>query len=237
MTSASSPVRSSQTGLHPRLEAVVRKHLESGWRKPLHRPTAAAFERMIALTGVDTGAGVVLDSGCGTGASTRLIAERHPDRLVIGIDRSLHRLSRLGETEFPWQQGNVVWIQAELASFWRIALESGWRLHRHYLLYPNPWPKPGHLQRRWHGHPVFPQMLALGGVLELRCNWKIYAEEFRRTLEVACVDVEAHLESANSEKSWDGIETPFGLKYSQSGHRLYRLVADLGAGEAALVDP
>lgn len=35
-------------------------------------------------------------------------------------------------------------------------------------------PKIGHLSRRWHGHPVFPAMLELGGVLECRSNWKIY---------------------------------------------------------------
>lgn len=236
MNAASSPVRSSQTDLHPRLEAVVRKHLASAWRQPLHRPTVAAFERMIALPGFDVGAGPVFDSGCGTGAGTRLIAKRHRDRLVIGVDRSLHRLSRLGGSDFPLQQGNVVWIQAELATFWRLALQRGWRLHRHYLLYPNPWPRPGQLQRRWHGHPVFPQLLALGGVLELRCNWKLYAEEFRRALELACGGAEVGVESASSEKAWGGIETPFGLKYAQSGHRLYRLVANLGEGYTGLLD-
>ena len=67
---------------------------------------------------------------------------------------------------------------AELASFWRLALAAGWQLERHYLFYPNPWPKPGQLQRRWHAHPVFPDLLRLGGRLEMRCNWELYAEEF-----------------------------------------------------------
>lgn len=170
----------------------------------------------------------MLDSGCGTGTSTRTLAAMHPDCLVIGIDRSLSRLSRLGQSAFPFRQDNAIWVQAELASFWRLALEAGWRLHHHYLLYPNPWPKPGQLQRRWHAHPVFPRILALGGVLELRSNWRIYAEEFRQALLLARPGMEIRLESAVSEQDWEGIETPFGLKYARSGHRLYRLVHDLG---------
>ena len=33
---------------------------------------------------------------------------------------------------------------------------------QHYLLYPNPWPKAKHLQRRVHGHGSFPLLLQLG---------------------------------------------------------------------------
>ena len=120
----------------------------------------------------------MLDSGCGTGASTRALARAHPDCLVIGVDKSVARLGRTGASAFPHREGNAVWLRAELSSFWRLALQAGWALERHYLLYPNPWPKPGQLQRRWHGHPVFPELLRLGGRLELRCNWEIYALEF-----------------------------------------------------------
>lgn len=235
MNQKSSPVSSSQTGIHSRLDSVVRRHLSTDWRQPLHVPTVAAFERMVALPEFDVTRGLIFDSGCGTGASTRLIAQRHPDAQVVGIDRSANRLARQGRSEFPFQRENAVWIQAELASFWRLALENGWRLERHYLLYPNPWPKPGQLQRRWHAHPVFPQMLALGGILELRCNWKVYADEFRRAIQIVAPNAPTTVETALSEGSWDGIETPFGRKYAQSGHGLYRLVADLGTPDAASV--
>lgn len=227
MKRSSSPVSSSQTEIHSRLETVVRRHLAAPWRQPLHAPTVSAFERLVALPGFDAGRALVFDSGCGTGQSTRLIAKKLTDCLVIGIDRSANRLSRLGAVGLPVQRDNAIWIQAELSSFWRLALENGWRLHRHYLLYPNPWPKPGQLQRRWHAHPVFPQMLALGGVLEMRCNWKVYAEEFQRAVQLAAPGVEARMESADSEAGWEGIETPFGTKYAASGHKLHRVIADL----------
>jgi len=235
MNQASSPVSSSQSAVHHRLEEVVRRHAATVWQRPLHAPSVAAFKRLLALPGFDPACDLVFDSGCGTGASTRLIADRQPDCLVIGIDRSANRLSRLGQRDFPLQRDNAIWVQAELSSFWRLALENGWRLRRHYLLYPNPWPKPGQLQRRWHAHPVFPGMLALGGVLELRCNWKIYAEEFRRAVEIVHPGADVQVESADSEEGWDGIETPFGRKYTRSGHQLYRLIADLDRGALAAI--
>ena len=228
MNRASTPVRSSQDPVHPRLSAVVCRHLQSPWLQPLHRPTVGAFERLCALSGFDPRKGLVFDSGCGTGHSTRLMAQRHPDCLVIGIDRSASRLSRLGRSDLPFREENAFWVQGELASFWRLALERGWRLRRHYLLYPNPWPKAAQVQRRWHGHPVFPHMLALGGKLELRCNWRTYAEEFRLALQLARPGVVTNMECAESELDWGAIETPFGRKYGRSGHQLYRLTADLG---------
>ena len=56
--------------------------------------------------------------------------------------------------------------------------QAGIRLARHYFLYPNPWPKPRQLSRRWQGHAAFPTAVALGGVIECRSNWRLYVEEF-----------------------------------------------------------
>lgn len=226
MKGNSSEVRSSQPGIHPRLDAILARHLQTPWRQPLHRPTVEAFARLSALQDISR-CPLILDSGCGTGASTKLIGDRHPDCLVLGVDQSASRLGRLGLGPLPAQQGNTVFVQAELATFWRLAHQAGWRLERHYLLYPNPWPKPAHVLRRWHAHPVFPQMLSLGGVVELRCNWRIYAQEFKRALEVLVPGIGIAMEEGGSEAGWDSIETPFGRKYAQSGHHLYRLKARL----------
>ena len=137
-------VRSSQAGIHPRLGRLLDRYRGREWAEPLHPPSCRAFD---ALQGArrDEKRGRILDSGCGTGASTSLLARLHPEALVIGVDRSADRLSRLGTGEFPHRERNAVWLRAELATFWRLAVQAGWRLQRHYLLYPNPWPKPGQL--------------------------------------------------------------------------------------------
>jgi tRNA G46 methylase TrmB len=95
--------------------------------------------------------------------------------------------------------------------------DAGVRPDRHYLLYPNPWPKIGHLSRRWHGHPVFPAMLALGGLLECRSNWRIYVEEFCFAI-IRLTSLSAACEIYEPE----AVMTPFERKYLESGHTLYR---------------
>jgi tRNA G46 methylase TrmB len=162
---------------------------------------------------------LIFDSGCGTGQSTRLIATHHPESLVIGIDKSAARLNKAFHGSLPHREGNIIWVRAELAGFWRLAVRAGWRLQAHYLLYPNPWPKPGQLQRRWHAHPVFPDLLKLGGTLELRTNWKIYAEEFALAIESASGCTPAIRSVAENE-----ITTAFEGKYRATGHALFSVV-------------
>lgn len=138
---------------------------------------------------------LLLDSGCGTGRSTLLLAQQNPSCAVIGIDRSLTRLSkdkgregaslRATGTVAAARDGalvqplleNALLVRADLPAFWRLAVEARWRVRAHRMLFPNPYPKPAHLGRRWHGHPSWPLVLRLGGDLELRSNWRTYLDE------------------------------------------------------------
>jgi tRNA G46 methylase TrmB len=218
----SGKVSSGQREPHPGLDAILEKHFSIPWLQPLHRPSVLAFERLAGMADLSR-RGLVLDSGCGTGFGTRALARRHPSSLVIGVDRSARRLGKTGHRSFPVCEDNVVWVRAELATFWRLALEAGWRLERHYILYPNPWPKKSQIRRRWHAHPAFPALLKLGGILELRTNWQLYAREFARSVEWATGE-----NAPASEFSPGEPLTAFERKYSASGHALYRVVSDLG---------
>lgn len=217
-------VTSRQHGVHPRLGAVVEAHLAQAWRAPLHGPSVVAFEALQAALG-GTVTGLVLDSGCGTGDSTRQIARALPDCLIIGIDKSAARLRRGGMLSFPHREGNAVWLRADLATFWRLAADAGWRLRRHYLLYPNPWPKPAQLRRRWHAHPVFPDLLRLGGLLEMRCNWDVYALEF-----AAAVNRTLGTDARATAVGESPISSPFERKYRASGQPLYSVAVSGAAG-------
>jgi tRNA G46 methylase TrmB len=113
-------------------------------------------------------------------------------------------------------------VRADLVDYWRLLHETAIRPARHYLLYPNPWPKIGQLHRRWHGHAVFPVVAALGGAFECRSNWRVYIEECAAALAqlsekaVACEAFET-----------DAPITPFERKYLESGHALWRCRVDL----------
>ena len=220
---------SCQCGPHPAVTDKVDRHLSSRWQAPVATHNHEAFEQARQwrqASGAERP--LMLDSGCGTALSSVQLAESHPHALVIALDQSRARLTR-ARNRFSVPD-NLLLLRAECADFWRLARARGWSLERHYLLYPNPWPKPGHLARRWHGHPVFPDLLALGGVLEVRSNWRLYLEEMALALERAGPGP-AHPESFTPAEP----ATDFERKYHHSGHSLYRLRCDLdGRGVEAV---
>lgn len=209
----SRPVRSTQTAPHEALEAVVARHAASRFVKPIADYNRQAFLAVADQVEQD-GRPLILDSGCGTGDSSRLLAARHPDHLVIGIDRSADRLSRR-RTSTP---SNCLLVRADLVDFWRLAHAAGWQPAHHYLLYPNPEPKPRHLKRRFHAHPVFPTFVALGGRIEARSNWRVYLEEL-------AIALEFHGRATRLFPLDPGPEplTLFERKYAASGQALWRL--------------
>jgi tRNA (guanine-N7-)-methyltransferase len=203
-------------GLHPRLHETLLRHGRSEWQQPLHAPTRHAFEQLRIML-ADNPTLILLDSGCGTGESTLRLAALHPAHCVIGVDQSAVRLARLAAKGIA-RYGNAVLLRAELSSFWRLFVAAGWRAERHYLLYPNPWPKAAHLARRWHGHPVFPTLLGTARSFELRSNWQVYAEEFAFALNLLGGSP-ASVEAFVCEQPL----TPFERKYCASGHALWRV--------------
>ena len=215
MSESSLPL-SSQDRVHPRLAEVVQRHLATTWRRPLRQFSEPAFEQVSEQLPAERP--IILDAGCGTGWSTARLASTHPDCEVIGVDQSLDRLRR-----HPALPANAHLVRAELADFWRLARAAGWRLHRHYLLHPNPWPKAAQLKRRWHAHPVWPDLLALGGALELRTNFEIYAREFALALQLSGFTAQPELLSSSAENA----ASPFERKYLDSGHRIFRVSARL----------
>lgn len=146
--------------------------------------------------------------------STALLAAQNPAAVVIGIDKSQNRLAK-----HQMMKGRYMLARTDCEPLWQLLVNAGICLHEHYLLYPNPWPKPAQLQRRVHGHPAFPLLKTLGGNIELRSNWQIYAQEFQIACEV--LGLSARLDSVP-----DGSPlTLFEKKYRDRGHSLWRVRA------------
>ncbi|MCB1959853.1 MAG: methyltransferase domain-containing protein [Rhodocyclaceae bacterium] len=211
---------SAQHGVHELLVSQVLKHRDAPFRKPYADYNRAAL--VAALAGWDGVAPLILDAGCGVGHSTIALARAHPDHWVIGVDQSADRLNRRKPYPEALLPTNMALVRADLVDFWRLLFDAGHRLARHYILYPNPWPKIGHLGRRWPAHPVFPFIPRLGGVLECRTNWQVYIAEYVCALSLL----------TGREIAWEGFEatvplTPFERKYRDSGQPLYRAVVDL----------
>lgn len=213
---------SNQSGVSEDLEKVVKKHLTSDFKKPYAEFSLQLFaelEQQVNEFMSQGGKGVILDSCCGIGESSYHHAKANPEHLVIGIDKSEHRLDK-----YDFHHGkvnNLILARGDLNDLWRLIASSQWPITEHFILYPNPWPKSKHLQRRWHGAPVFSSLPAIGKKLIVRSNWSIYIEEFQFALSLAGVNSEL------AEYCSDDAITPFERKYWASGQKSYQVVAQL----------
>jgi len=222
--SPSRPIFSNQAGIHEKLPEILRRHQRHIFRKPAARHTVAAFEQA-ARAVVTSGRPVVLDSGCGSGESTQHLARRFPGHLVIGFDKSLARLQKnpFFETQ---RKRNLLLLRADAIDFWMLLAQANWPIERHYVLYPNPWPKRRQLKRRFHGHPVFFDLIRLSPYLELRSNWEIYLLEFAEAVYFAT----GRRFPVQRFEPAPAI-TPFERKYHASGHPLFKLSINFGSVE------
>jgi len=210
----------NQPGIHEKLEEIVNKHLAHSSKKPYQQHTVDAFE--LANKRVQAHDGdIILDSCCGVGQSTRLLAQQNPDALVIGVDKSAHRINRndeeLIENLGTQNVDNYLLLRADLNDFYRLVATAKWSVKKHYILYPNPWPKAKHIQRRWHGSAVFPEIVNLGDEIILRSNWQLYLQEFQFSADIA------GRKGIITEVIDQQALTPFEAKYKASGQQCWQL--------------
>lgn len=225
MFANSRTIVSAQSDVHEHLAARVARHLAEPFRKPIGEPSRRELAAALQRWQQAGGAPLILDAGCGVGESTLRLATQFPDHFVIGVDQSEKRLAAgkdwWGDAPMP---ANFCWARADLVDVWRLLQADAVPVARHYVLYPNPWPKIGHLGRRWQGHAVFPALAACGDYVECRSNWHIYIDEFAQALEM--VGRPARVEA------WAPAQpmTPFERKYAASGHGLWRCVSERQPG-------
>lgn len=212
----SAVIRSQQTQPHENLCAGLDQYRARAFQKPIARHTFEAFMHAEQLVR-EAARPLILDSGCGVGASTAALAQQFPACFVLGIDKSAARLAKHHAYRMAGV-ANYALVRADLIDFWRLAAQHEWQVARHYLLYPNPWPKKSALKKRFHGHPVFWDLIKLGKYFEVRSNWEIYLREFEAAF-FHCTGRHGLIEKLVPHAPI----TPFEKKYWRSGHELFRL--------------
>lgn len=204
----------NQTGPHVDLLKRVQRY-----DQPYQRPISSQQRQLVDnLQKWVEGSGkpVIIDCGCGRGESTVNLAQQHPDHLVIGIDKSAHRLAA---ASLPGE--NYRFVRAELIDFLRLIKAANWPVVKQCYFYPNPWPKKNQLKRRWHGHPLAPTIFSLGKAIEVRSNWLIYIEEF--LMVAASYGWQGELQTCFNNKPVSAFER----KYQQSGTLIFSLTIKL----------
>ena len=196
-----------------------------------------------------------------------LVLHNHCSRSLVRLKRNKEYRSRmegLGDEDKEEHNNpessrysNILLLRADLIDFWHLCLtSSAWQqmiqVRKHYLLYPNPYPKKARLKSRFYAHPAFPLLMLtlMGGNdnigcdgLIVRSNWRGYLEEFAlvvAVLEESSLNMNdfenAHEKSRrHSKKRWatNGPEritsgsiepmTNFEAKYFSSGEQVYEL--------------
>lgn len=212
-------ITTNQVGIHDNLEKVVKKHLVTPSQKPFSHHTQQAFSDTLTWLG-DCSGTIILDSCCGVGESTARLAQSHPNSKVIGVDKSAARTNK--HNSYATEADNYIIVRADLNDFLRLLILEKIKLHKHFIFYPNPYPKSAQLQKRWYASSSLPNIIKLGGQLEVRSNWQLYIEEFSYALQLA--DVQNLVEEYRS----DTAMTPFERKYWDSDQTSWRMCADLG---------
>lgn len=222
-------ISTNQESVHDNLFALVERHKNSAFKRPIAKHTQDAFDKALQFLH-EHYSEVILDSCCGLGESTINLACKYPNAKIIGIDKSSSRLDKHSSLHLERQKNrqkipqNYVLIQADVNDFWRLMsahlekTKPTWKIVKQYILYPNPYPKKMQVGKRWHGSPVFKDLLQICPVIEVRSNWDVYLQEFlyAATLYELRGDI-----SAIDPKAFD--YTAFERKYKAAGQTCFKL--------------
>lgn len=115
----------------------------------------------------------------------------------------------------------VHFVRAQLEPFFALARRASVVVSHLYLLYPNPYAKPGQQGRRLYARPGFGDMVACARHIELRTNWEIYAHEFAAAL--CWLGREAPAVERLAPRSEDRPLSDFEAKYRASSLPLWRV--------------
>jgi tRNA (guanine-N7-)-methyltransferase len=163
-------------GRRGRLSALTRDRLDRFGPARLLRPGP-----VVPLETFGRSAPLVLEVGCGHGAAAIAYASTHPAHDVLAVDVHVPGIARMlaaaetaGVPNLRAEIGDAVTVLVE-----RIPTTSLTAVH---LFFPDPWPKRGHLKRRF----IRPDLLDLladrlrpGGHVLLATDQPAYADHVR----------------------------------------------------------
>ena len=215
MSGNSREVISNQQGIHEKLDDLVERYKNTDNKRPISDHTQAAFDDVLEWLGNWQG-DVVLDSCCGVGESTANIARQYPDCKVIGLDKSALRVSK--HEHYDSGEDNYAVFRADVNDFWRLAQTQSWSIRKHFLLYPNPYPKSSQIQKRWYASAAMVDLIALCPHIEVRSNWLLYLMEFSQA--ASHYGLKGNLQ----ELVGNDPMTPFERKYRASGQPCWQLI-------------
>ena len=164
------------------------------------------------------GAECEVDLGCGDGGFLMAVAQQHPDRLYLGVERLLGRLRKVCSRADRLGLQNVRGVRAESRYFLEWMLEPASVRRLHYL-FPDPWPKEKHHKKRLVQKeivPVLHRVLTPEGELLFRTDHAGYYEWVCACMEDAGLFERAEWTDLDSYPSSD-----FQRQWESQGRLIY----------------
>ena len=158
-----------------------------------------------------------VDLGCGDGTFLFALAERTPEKNFLGTERLLHRVKKACRKAEKIKNMCVLRIETSYAV--RYLLPAG-SVEMFHLLFPDPWEKRRHHQRRIVGLEFLRGIhaaLAPDGVLRVVTDHRDY---FDKIQEVAARSGDFQIGTDGTE---DYPQSTFEEKFKQQGLDIYRL--------------
>lgn len=151
------------------LKSTIRKYQEHAFKRPIAERARQQFLDLYNLL-MSSRRPIILDSGCGRGKSSQMLAQCYPQHWIIAVDQSADRLTHLRNESAD----NVIIVQENCIDLWRLMVDHQLSIDMHLLLYPNPWPKKQQEKRRWYAHPIAPLLFNMSRITVMRSNWLNY---------------------------------------------------------------
>lgn len=158
---------------------------------PVPETVRLGRERRLRDIGLEVGAfpdSFDLEIGCGHGHWLVGYAESHPDRFAVGIDLINKRLARAMAKSGKRELGNCAFVKAEALEFLEVLRQSGKRLERIFVFFPDPWPKRRHWSRRFfqkRSLELLAECADPGAALFFRTDHRSYFEWTRGVIRVS----------------------------------------------------
>lgn len=121
-----------------------------------------------------------VELGCGDGTFFLCMAQQHPERDFLGLERMLGRVSKTSRkvNRTGLTNAKVLRLESSYSVGWLLPTASVSRLH---LLCPDPWPKKKHAARRLVNQEEFltglARILVPGGEFLLKTDDAVYFED------------------------------------------------------------
>lgn len=169
---------------------------------------------------------IELDLGCGSGAFLAQLAERYPERFVVGADVMLGRLRKV---ERRLRQRGIANAALLRASAWHLVglqLPDGC-VDRLHLLCPDPWPKDRHYARRL-GTSEFLGCLARkfrpGGVFHFASDQQPYVD----FVQAAITELGRYTPAPEAIADVADLKTDFEREFEAAGQSVRHLAWRVG---------